>query len=126
MSKVVIALIDTSERIGIMACREGNKVNIMGFKDEEEALSYFSTGYNNNHARGYEASMSATLNYIQFTPSIVEFENFEELLDTLFKDVETYESESIRNISGSMHLVKIPDQEIAKKYWSEGKNPRLI
>ena len=97
---------------------------ILGFESEKKACAYFTDGYNRNHDRGYEPSMSACINFIQFTPAIVSFDSIEDLARELFPNGPGHPM-IISSISGHYLVAKL-DAAIGKKHHEAGKTPALI
>ena len=120
-----VALIQSDGQIYLMLSRDGDQLTIAGWSTPEEAKGYFERGYNNAHDRGYESSMSACINFIQFTPKIVTFPTLEALVEAL--GIVEGKSEAVRlsSISGWMDAL-ILDQEKAKAVWESGDTPALI
>ncbi len=98
---------------------------VLGFDSLQKGLDYFTGGYNKHHDRGYEASMSACINYITFKPVIVVADDFEALMDVLV-DRNNLRLTRIGNISGSYHVVTCKDIATAKVIYDGGTSPQLI
>ena len=98
--------------------------NIQGWTNKPEALAYFTRGYNQFHDRGYESSMSACINYIQFQPTILSFDNLQDMIQKLgLKEG----SQPVRLSSISGYYVALPlDTEMAKQFYDQGTRPALI
>jgi hypothetical protein len=104
-----------------------NDKTVQGFDTVNEAINHFEVGYNNNHARGYEASMSACLNFIQFSPSIHEWEheNLTPLVDEGVIELDNFRGYSLSSVSGRM-LGAICTGENALTFHESGITPKLI
>lgn len=118
----------------LVSLRADNKIYIMadggmisGFENKQKALDFFQKGYNQSHRRGYEASMSACINYITFQPAIHEISE-DELQGLVEQGVivpETFKSYSLNHISGMM-TGALCTGENAEKWHESGTSPRLI
>jgi hypothetical protein len=93
---------------------------IAAWHSEKEARDFFEEGYNRNHNRGYEASMSACINWILFNYSIVYLDLAE--IKTFLVNEEAYR---LRSISGSATLLKV-DAARCRDLFESGCRPRLI
>lgn len=114
-----IALILAEEKVYILANKD---FNVVCFKSLKKAISYFEDCYNSNHSRGFEASMSACLNYITFQPSIINVDNIEDIKNNVAaeeaRNVELY------HVSGFVN--GITTREKAIDLWNSGRKPSLI
>ena len=70
--------------------------------------------------------MSALLNNISFRPSIIGFNNIEDIINKIFDGNKEAQLTKIRNVSGSLSAYKIPNQLNAKLLWEQGEKPKLI
>lgn len=95
---------------------------IIAFETIEKGLDYFEDGYNRFHNRGYESSMSACVNFIQFTPSIVEFKDLEEIKNNIA--AEEPRLVVVSSISGRMTGITTKKEAIS--YYEKGAVPSLI
>lgn len=104
-----------------------NEDSVRGFDTTGQALNYFEESYNRNHSRGYEASMSATLNYIQFTPAVHEWnhDDLQPLVDDKVIDLDTFRAYSIYSISGRMKGALCTGEK-AQEFHDNGITPSLI
>jgi len=82
----------------------GDDNTIQAFETVRKGLDYFERSYSDAHSRGYESSMSACLNSIQFRPAVHEwrYEDASKLIEMGVIDLHTFKSYNLRNISGSM------------------------
>lgn len=72
---------DGNDSIYLMANDEESPVTILGFHNKQEALDYFEKAYHQRTSQGtYEQSMSACINFIFFTPKVIEFDTLEDLV----------------------------------------------
>ena len=118
-----VVILRTLEGFFLMMTGDGKVLSIHGFKSLKEAKDYFEVGYNTNHARGYEPSMSACINFIQFTPSIVQFPSLENMIETLkLKECKPFR---LHSVSGHFDGLKL-DDKIAEPIWEKGERPGLI
>lgn len=109
------------EEIGLLAVEEEDKQwMVRGFTTEEAALEYFEGGYRNCHQRSYESSMSATINWLTFQPSIIHLSE-----DKLAELVSQKVVKRARNVAGSMDYIPLK-LELAKPLWESGRKPTLI
>jgi hypothetical protein len=118
---MIICLVKFDDKIFVMA--DADNQCIQGFKTIKNGLRFFEDAYNENHARSYEASMSACVNYIYFQPSIVYVKSYDELKKKIVdeKDFKVYD---LRCVAGFM--VGISTRPTAKEYWEKGHKPKLI
>lgn len=88
----------------------------------DTAKGWFEDAYRRDHVRGYEAAMSATINWLQFQPSIVRTTGdvLQELIDF------PTQSLRLRSVSGSMTVLKFTDQNRAQELFDAGEKPALI
>lgn len=114
-----IALILSDNKVYILAT---NNYDVLGFTSLNKAISYFEDSYNSSHGRGYEASMSACLNYITFQPSIIEVENFEDIKNNIA--AQEPKKVQLSHVSGFMKAISTKDEAI--EFWNKGKKPQLI
>ncbi len=125
---VAVVLIKTSGRILLMTDRNNR---VQGFESKVEALRFFERAYEGAHARGFEPSMSACINFITFHPSVVEVEGGEPNSVTLRKmfniaDDDSVEIVTVNNVSGTMSGIDVTKAPNAEKLWKNGATPQLI
>jgi hypothetical protein len=94
---------------------------VHAFKTSEEATGFFEEAYNRKHNSGYEASMSACINFIQFQPKIIKINGMEDLKKIAADPPKLV---SIGGVAGWM--TGITTSDLAKKLWEEGISPKLI
>ena len=122
--KAFVAVLKTSEGYFLILNKKGDELTILGWQSLKEAIDYFEDGYDNNHRRGHEASMSACINYIQFQPRILSFDTLQELSDKLqIKGGKI--GTRINSISGSYNVLKLKD-ELIEPLYDEAVSPKLI
>lgn len=97
---------------------------IAGFESAGDGLRHFTDGYNRNHRRGYEPSMSACINFIQFQPAIVRIHSLDDLKAVL-DDPEKPTVMTYGSIAGRMTGVPV-NVEKATPVWEAGQKPALI
>jgi len=130
------------------ACTEGGKKAfcLKGWRTLREGMAYFERAYHVNHRRGYEASMSACINYIQLQPKIVGFANIKELELKLLPVVPENPTEEqvkaaalattspfnarrtvhgLNTVSGNYDVLPLL-AEVARPFWDAGASPNLI
>ena len=123
--KTYVAVMKTSEGYFLMLNRGKDNVrSILAWKDMRSALNYFENGYNDNHRRGYEHSMSACINFITFNPRILEFNGLQDIIDKL-KLVAGEKVMTLRNISGNYEVMKL-DYTLTEPLYNQGVTPKLI
>ena len=120
MDEIAAVIFKSSGKYYFMLNADGS---IAAFKTLQKGSEYFTDGYKSNHRRGYEASMSACINYISFTPSVIAT-----TLDKikLLVGEPPYHPVTIGNVSGRMYgleCVNVPDTE---KIFEAGFKPALI
>jgi hypothetical protein len=118
---MIICLFKFDDKIYLLANEESKC--IQGFKSVKAGLAYFEDAYHANHARSYEASMSACVNFIMFQPSIVQIKSYKELKEKIV-DEKNFAVFELRNVAGWM--VGISTRPEAEKYWEEGTVPALV
>jgi hypothetical protein len=99
--------------------------SITGWKSLEEALESFEGVYDEFHKRNYESSMSATLNWLFYQPSIIPL--IEKDIPTLFtsEELTNIKMTTLRNVSGRMSGVKLT-KESSINMWETGTKPKLL
>lgn len=123
--KTYVAVMKTIEGYFLMLNRGKDNVrSILGWKDIRSALNYFEDGYNENHRRGYEPSMSACINFITFKPRILEFNGLQDMIDKL-KLVAGEKVMTLRSISGNYEVMRL-DSILAEPLYDQGVTPKLI
>lgn len=88
----------------------------------DTAKGWFEDAYRSNHVRGYESAMSATINWLQFQPSIVR------TTGDVLQELIGFPTQSLRlrSVSGSMTVFKFADQNGAQELFDAGEKPALI
>jgi len=119
MKKVIVAMFHPSDDQYYILLSNDSPHTIVGFKSVQEGISYFTRTYNRSHARGYEPSMSACINFIEFRPRIVEFESFDHLKENVEAHLFT-----LNHISG--HYWVIPVITNGEELYNSGAVPPLI
>lgn len=114
-------LVKTHEDIFLQMCKEDGKWVIQGFERESEGLRFFERGYSQNHGRGYEASMSACIFDIQYSPRIVELD-----LETIQADLlgDELRLKGLSSVAGHMTGLVCAGPKAAEMY-ETGSVPRL-
>lgn len=115
---------DSEERYILL--QDSDDRSICAWDSKADALDYWENGYKKAHARSYEGSMSACVNYIFFRPSIIEIDgepNSEALVH--FGVTPNSDCIEISNISGRIMEVVL-DPKLGKKLWENGTRPKLI
>ena len=115
-----IAIIKSGEKFFVMANRDDNSIAV--FESVGDGLRSFEDAYNRNHRRGFEASMSACINYIQFQPSIVKVEGLEDVKKRICPDQPRLAR--LNSIAGIMTV--ITTREGIEEIWEKGRKPQLI
>jgi hypothetical protein len=95
---------------------------IVGFKSEAAGCAVFTDAYNRNHDRGYEASMSACVHAIEFSPRVIKAPSIPELKRKVLTDPPTLCE--ISSISGRYLTLRC--RKSAKAYYDKGRTPELI
>lgn len=119
-SPAFVCIVKAGGTIGVMMTVENKVASIHGFHSRLDGLRYFEDGYNSNHARSYEASMSACINGISFRPSVLKLS-----LDEISALAPELRIVKVRNNSGSMTLLPL-DPAKAEVLWESGDKPKLI
>ena len=116
---VFACLIKTLEGFYWLADKDGEQWAVRGFTSKEQGLRYFESAYEAAHDRGYEASMSATINWIQFQPSIVGFERRTQMLPF-------YEGRpcTLSSVAGRLNV--LTGKGKLQKLWDKGAKPKLV
>jgi hypothetical protein len=113
---------DNKGKIYVQACDEDGVLN--GFKTKREALASFEDAYKAKHHRGFEASMSACIHYMQFNPSVIKVRSYDDIAERLIQ-VKTAGPVSLRSVAGYMFAVPAI-QPTALEMWENGTKPALI
>ena len=124
-TKAIVALIETNSGVFLMMTdprfeKKSKKSEIQGFESIQEGVAFFERAYNAAHQGSYESSMSACINNIFFRPSIVEFNNVEEIVPFLAEPVQLM---TLTCVAGRLYGLKFKD---AKNLWEKGTKPELI
>ncbi|MFF2532286.1 hypothetical protein ACFVS2_25590 [Brevibacillus sp. NPDC058079] len=100
---------------------------VQAFETVQKGLNYFEDGYNRNHSRGYEASISACINNMSFSPSVHEWEHEDiaPLIEMGVVDMNSFRGYRLSNTSGSMNGALLTGEQ-AKEFHDRGVKPRLI
>lgn len=112
-----IALIKKDSDTYIMLNKDNS---VTGFSSLRKGLDFFENGYNSNHRRGYEASMSAALHHITFQPRIVEIED-NKLMEYVGENPSLYQ---LSHVSGFYKGVKLLPK--FNSMYKNGVAPKLI
>ena len=124
-SKSYVAVMHNSGGYYLMLNRDDNNIlTIRGWLKLSDALAWFTNAYNSNHDRGYESSMSACMNYIEFQPKILGFNGLQDMIDKL-KLSKGSRVSSISSVSGS-YTVLVLDPVLAEPLYNNGSSPELI
>lgn len=117
-----ICLIKTSDEIAVMANRDEGG-SIAARQHSHEWVREFEDQYNRNHSRGYEASMSACINFIMMQPSFIRVEGLDDI-KTRILDPDTAQLKRYSSVAGGFSGItsKIPLDEL----WQSGIKPNLI
>jgi len=109
---------DGKEQIWLLANEDGS---VCGFNSAPEGANYYEDVYRRNHSRGFEASMSACLNFIAFEPSIVSLP-MEELKELVKMPCTLHKLSHVSGFVSAIPTIKTK----SLKYWKKGYHPRLI
>lgn len=118
-----LTLVKTSD--GYFLQYASDKSGFAAFKDLNEGLASFEEMYEGKHANGYESSMSATIWWMQFQPSLIQIP--EKDLPSLFTPEEHaagLQLTTLSSMAGRMLGVKVTHN--AEALWNAGLKPRLI
>ncbi len=81
--QVHVAVFRCDEKYYLLLTKNDGVYNIQGWPNKQDALNYFTSGYNQSHDRGYEGSMSACINYILFQPVVLSFDGLQDMIQKL-------------------------------------------
>jgi hypothetical protein len=96
---------------------------ISAFPTAKDGTKFYEDSYNTSHERGYEASMSACINHMTYSPSIVKVSGLDEIKKMVGPEPHLF---GLSHISGSMTVISIPDLSVGQEYWDKGEKPKLI
>lgn len=101
--------------------------SVVGFDTVEAGVSSIELAYERNHARGYEASMSACVNWIYYHRAVVALKSVDHLRKKLLPDVPDSELKlfTLSHVSGFMTGI-MADKTKARRAWKTAAKPRLI
>lgn len=105
----------------------GNENVVSDFETVERAMQFFERPYEKAHSRGYEASMSACINYITYQPRVHnwEYENLSPLVEQGVIDNDTYRAYELSHVSG--HVKGALCTGVNAEIWHEsGISPSLV
>lgn len=118
-AKVFVAFIKAENEYYVMIDDDGTMCAAL---DVTTAKGWFENAYKRNHRRGYEAAMSAAINWMQFQPSVVQITG-----DTLTELIQfPAQGLKLRSIAGSLNVFKFTDQIRAHDMFEAGVRPALI
>ena len=117
--EIYISIVLSGGQFYILTDKSGS---ITAFRDTEDGTSYYETSYNASHERGYEASMSACINNMTYSPSIIKVSGLEEIRTMVGPEPHLFD---LRHVSGYMTGIPIPDPVVGQEYWDKGVKPRL-
>ncbi len=118
---IFIAIIKTTDDLFVLLNQDRS---VCGFRTVDAGLGSFEQKYESGHRRGYEASMSACINWMTMQPSIVTIEDPEEIRQWV-DDADNLKSCSVSGIAGSFLGLKL-DPTKAMPVWDGGVKPKLI
>lgn len=107
------------KHVVLLMANEGGSV--LGFKSAVDGVRYFEDSYNHAHARGYEPSMSACINWLFIQPSIVTFSTWAACKKLVEMPVI---SVTFNCVAGGVEGLMV--KRAAAKLWDQGVKPRLI
>lgn len=113
---------DNKGKIYVLAHDESGVLQV--WHTRKAALASFTDSYNRNHARSYEASMSACTHFMSFNPRVVKVKNVEDIEKQLI-DLEDVSVVSLGHVSGYMDAVSAT-RKSALIMWEKGTVPALI
>jgi hypothetical protein len=116
-----VVLIEADDRIWLMLNEDSS---VRAFTSQQEGLSFFEDSYNRNHGRSFEASMSACLNYLTFSPSIIEIQSEQDMVDQLV-GAGPYQAMTLSSIAGSIYALECT-LDTAQAIHAAGAKPSLI
>lgn len=121
--ETAVAIFKTTEGYFLLLNHEDKVFTIRGWKSVNEALSYFELAFERAHNRGYEPSMSACINFIQFQPRVVTFAGLQDMIQKLglTPNEKPYR---LHSISGSYDVLPLK-AELAAVVYETGKTPDL-
>lgn len=119
-NSIFIVLVEADQKFYALSDDKGN---IAAYDTEKVALTLIEESYNSGHRRGYEASMSAAMNWLLFHPKVVPVTGTEDLLGRFFLSPRA----SIVHLgSVAGHMTGLLCDRDVKAIWDAGAAPRLI
>lgn len=123
MNTIYLAHIETNRASGFMVVSaENGEMAIHAFRTQQEGLDFFESAYKRKHKMGYEASMSAVINWMQFSPAIVAIDG-DRLPEYLPEP--PYDLVTVANISGRMKLTPTADNDLVRNAIENGVRPAI-
>lgn len=114
-----VCVVESGEKFGLLAIQDDGSWVVQGFESETDGLRYFEEAYERAHARGYESSMSACINWLVFQPSILRM-SLEQIRDLAAGPrIHNWSS-----VAGSMRVIPLKPE--AEPLWESGAKPKLI
>jgi hypothetical protein len=101
---------------------DGEPHTVAGWESVEDGIQEYEDNYNRNHIRGYEASMSACINFMFMQPSIIWIDSDEGLHAIVGPEPELQHCSHVSG--GFLGLVTL--EEVSAPMWGKGAKPRLI
>ena len=114
-------IVKTTDGLFIVANSDGS---VQGSESEAELVRSWERMYKDAHTRGYERSMSACVHMLFFQPSIIQFEDVEDLLTFLEHEDGKVAPFSLSSVAGSMTGLRCTDAGQAR--WDAGIKPDLV
>ena len=118
---IAVILLKNDGKYFLLCDRDGN---ISGKEDStREIVKDMEASFNQNHDRGYEASMSVCIFHVMIQPKVIEVPDMKALHDL----INVYNDETMQRYQlYGFNYGLLCKQELAEQYWEKGIEPRLI
>jgi hypothetical protein len=124
-TQAIVAILKADSRFWLLLGKDEGQYVIHGWDNIAAAVDYFEGAYNANHARGFEASMSACINHLQFAPAIVVFDDLQDLERKLLPSSTPRVAKHLSSVSGGYDVIPL-ETHVAEPIWRAGRHPFLI
>ena len=115
-------LVKTSD--GIFLVCNGGDASVQADESEAALVRMWESMYHQAHGRGFERSMSACVHFLFFQPSVIQFEDTDDLLSFIENEDGKVMPYSLSSVAGSLSGFKCTEAGEAR--WESGTKPTLL
>jgi hypothetical protein len=118
-----IAMLKVEQEYYVLTSDDNTSIN--SWATENEAIYFFTNGYNRSHIRGVQGSSSAIHSFLATSPRVVKA-NLELLAQKLFNEEEGIRNYKFNGALGYLTGLKCNrPYELVKEVYQSGKSPGL-